>query len=227
VEEDSEEPAVLDQEGRAELLVVINEETDRLNRFIENMVELAKLEAGQLQLRRRWGSVEEIVTLARDRAIELTGKHPIEVSIESELPSVRVDATLLAEVLYSLIDNAAKYSPTDSAIKITARRDEDEMISVAVEDQGRGIPAEMRARVFDKFFRATNDGANPLDGPSGLGMGLAIARGIVEAHGGRIWIESGANDRGTRMKLLIPIGDEEQAERLDEHEGSATNFGRG
>lgn len=217
-EENSDDPVRLDAEGRMELLEVINEETDRLNRFVENMVELARLEAGELRLRRRWGSVEEIVALARDRASELTAKHPIEVAIETELPSARVDANLLAEVLYSLIDNAAKYSQAGSPIKITARRDKDEMILLAVEDQGRGIPEEMRVRVFDKFFRVSNDGANPLGGASGLGMGLAIARGIVEAHGGRIWIESGENNRGTRMKLLIPIGDEEPAGGSDEHE---------
>lgn len=214
-ETDSDDPVRLDQEGRAELLEVINEETDRLNRFVENMVELAKLEAGELQLRRRWGSVEEIVALARDRANQLAAKHTIEVAVETELPSARVDANLLAEVLYSLIDNAAKYSPAGSPIRITARRDADEMILLAVEDRGRGIPAEMRTRVFDKFFRVTGDGTNSPGGASGLGMGLAIARGIVEAHGGRIWVEGVENHQGTRVKLLIPIGDEEPAERSD------------
>jgi K+-sensing histidine kinase KdpD len=176
-EESSDEPVVLDPEGRSELLEVINEETDRLNRFVEHMVELAQLEAGELHLRRRWGAVEEIVALARDRASELTAKHPISVSIERELPAARVDANLLAEVLYSLIDNAAKYSPANSPIRLTANRDEDGMILIAVEDQGRGIPSGMRERVFDKFFRVTNDGAYS---PSGLGMGLAIARGNLD-----------------------------------------------
>lgn len=214
-EDGGNDPVRLDAEGRYELLEVINEETDRLNRFVENMVELARLEAGELHLRRRWGSVEEIVALARDRASELTAKHPIELSIERELPSARVDANLLAEVLYSLIDNAAKYSPRNSPIKITANRAENEMILLAVEDQGPGIPPEMRVRVFDKFFRVANDGSHQ---PSGLGMGLAIARGIVEAHGGRIWIESGENQRGTRVNLLIPIGDEDPVEGADENE---------
>ncbi|MFN0111465.1 MAG: DUF4118 domain-containing protein [Blastocatellia bacterium] len=217
-ENNPDDPVKLDPEGRTELLEVINEEADRLNRFVENMVELAKLEAGELQLRRRWGSVAEIIALARDRASELTTNHPIEVSLERELPSARVDANLLAEVLYSLIDNAAKYSPAGSPIRITAHRDQNEMILLAVEDQGHGVPPEARERVFDKFFRVPNDGKHPQGRASGLGMGLAIARGIVEAHGGRIWIESGANNRGTRMKLLIPIGDEEPAERLNEDE---------
>ncbi|HQR32461.1 MAG TPA: DUF4118 domain-containing protein [Blastocatellia bacterium] len=214
-EENSDDPVKLDAEGRAELLEVINEETDRLNRFVENMVELARLEAGELRLRRRWGSVEEIVALARNRASELTAKHPIELAIETELPSARVDANLLAEVLYSLIDNAAKYSPAGSPIKIRARRGEDEMVLLTVEDQGPGIPPETRARVFDKFFRVTNNSANS---PGGLGMGLAIAHGIVDAHGGRIWIESGEQGRGTKVMLLIPIGDEEPANGANQHE---------
>lgn len=213
-EENVADPVTLDQEGRVELLEVINEETDRLNRFVENMVELARLEAGELHLRRRWGSLAEIVALACDRASELTTNHSIEVSLERELPSARVDANLLAEVLYSLIDNAAKYSPAGSTIKISARRGEDEMILLTVEDQGRGVPEPMRERIFDKFFRVNSD-ANQ---PSGLGMGLAIARGIVEAHGGRIWIEDGAQGSGTRIQLLIPIGDEEPAEGANDDE---------
>ncbi len=214
-ENSGDDPVVLDEEGKAELLEVINEETDRLNRFVENMVELAKLEAGELQLRRRWGSVAEIVALATERASELTAKHSIRVSLEHELPSARVDANLLAEVLYSLIDNAVKYSPASSPINISARRAKDEMILLMVEDQGRGIPQEAREKVFDKFFRVT---AGSTHQPKGLGMGLSIARGIVEAHGGRIWIEDGAQGSGTRVQLLIPIGDEELAEGASDDE---------
>jgi two-component system sensor histidine kinase KdpD len=214
-EENPDDPVALDQEGRIELLDVINEETDRLNRFVENMVELARLEAGELQLRRRWGSVAEIVALASERASELTANHSIEVSLERELPSARVDANLLAEVLYSLIDNAAKYSPAGSTIKISARRAEDEMILLTVEDQGRGIPQEAREKVFDKFFRVTADNVHQ---PKGLGMGLSIARGIIAAHGGRIWIEDGAQGGGTSVQLLIPIGDEDPAEGASDDE---------
>jgi two-component system sensor histidine kinase KdpD len=199
----------LDEESRREFLEVINEEADRLNHFVENMVELARIEAGAISLRRRWSSVEEIVTMARERAEALTRGRNFDLEIESELPAARVDASLIAEVLYSLIDNAAKYSPDGSRIKISARRAENEMIMVAVEDEGRGIPAELRERVFDKFFRATADGAARLGRPRGLGMGLAIARGIIEAHGGRIWVESGAGGVGARVAFTIPVGDEE------------------
>ncbi len=225
-EADGDEPVTLDDEGRREFLEVINEEADRLNRFVEKMVELARIEAGAAQLRQRWSAVEEIVAMARERASALTGDHRVEVSVERELPSVRVDAGLLTEVLYSLIDNAAKYSPPASRIKITAGRAGNEMIEVAVEDEGRGVPPELRERVFDKFFRATSEGAAILGRPKGLGMGLAIARGIVEAHGGRIRIEGGADGRGARVSFTVPIGDEETIEVVHDDQAVAANSGR-
>src|SRR5262252_5495130 len=225
-----EAEVTLDDEARREFLEVINEEADRLNYFVENMVELARIEAGAINLRRRWSSVEEIVALARERAYTLTLNHRIESEIESELPAARVDASLIAEALYSLIDNAAKYSPAGSLIKISARRAEDEMIMIAVEDEGRGIPAELRERVFDKFYRATAEGAASLGRPRGLGMGLAIARGIVEAHGGRIWVGSGAGGVGARVAFTVPVGDEEGDEEIDggvkHDEPIAAHFGR-
>jgi K+-sensing histidine kinase KdpD len=216
----------LDDEARREFYEVINEEADRLNRFVETMVELARIEAGAVSLRRRWSSVEEIVAMARDRAEALTRGRRLEVEFENELPAARVDASLIAEVLYSLVDNAVKYSPTGSRIKISARRAADEMILIAVEDEGRGIPPHLRERVFDKFFRATSDGAASLGRPRGLGMGLAIARGIIEAHGGRIWVEDGAGGAGARLAFTIPVGDEEVDKDLKRDEPIVANFGR-
>jgi K+-sensing histidine kinase KdpD len=208
-EVEGDEPVALDQEARHEFLVVINEEADRLNRFVENLVELASIEAGAMRLRRRWFSVEDIIAMARERAASLTTEHRFIIDIEREMPVARLDAALIAEVLYSLIDNATKYSPAGTPVRIIAQRAQNEMIQFVIEDQGRGIPPELRERVFDKFFRATNDGAASLGRPKGLGMGLAIARGIVEAHGGRIWIESGERSKGTRIVFIVPIGDEE------------------
>jgi K+-sensing histidine kinase KdpD len=204
-----EESATMDAEGRSEMLEVINEETDRLNRFIESMMELARIEAGEMQLRRRWGSVEEIITAAIERAAPLTRGHKVAVSLEKELPAVRVDARAVAEVIYTLLDNAVKYSPKGTGIRVAASRDGEETIRMSVEDEGRGIPAEWRERVFDKFFRAMRDGDAGAKGqPSGTGLGLAIARGIVEAHNGRIWIEDGTDNRGIRVVIALPIGDD-------------------
>jgi len=123
---------------------------------------------------------------------------------------VRVDERAVSEVVYTLVDNAAKYSRPETKITIAARL-ANGTIKMAVEDRGEGIPVSLRERVFDKFFRATRDGDISTRQPSGTGMGLAIAKGIVEAHGGRIWIESGTGGHGTRVVFTLPIGDEESA----------------
>lgn len=198
----------LDQGERQEMLEVIDEEADRLDRFIGGMMELARIEAGEMNLRRRWGSIEEIISAALSRAQLLTKDHHVRLDIETDLPAVRVDARAVSEVVYSLVDNAAKYSPAGTVIRIEAQR-VGELIQMAVADEGAGISVELRQRVFDKFFRATRDGDFGSSGPSGTGMGLAIAKGIVEAHEGSIWVESGREDRGTRVVLTLPIGDDE------------------
>jgi K+-sensing histidine kinase KdpD len=201
----------LDVEGRREMLDIIDEETDRLNRFIEGLVEMARIEAGEMHLRRRWGSVEEIVAAALKRASSYTRNHRIQVRVEEELPNVRVDDRAVAEVLYTLLDNAAKYSPAGTTINVEASCTDNREIEFIVEDEGPGIPVELRERVFDKFFRAIRDGDISTHQPSGTGMGLAIAKGIVEAHGGRIWIEDGSDNHGSRFIVTLGIGDNDEA----------------
>lgn len=205
-------PVALDAESRVEMMEVIDEESDRLSRFINGLIELARIEAGELHLRRRWGAVDEIISAALVRAEPITRGHPVELDVEKELPGVRVDERAVSEVVYTLIDNAAKYSAKGSAIRISARRAGDELIQMAVEDEGPGIPANLRERVFDKFFRATRDGDVRNHQPTGTGMGLAIAKGIVEAHEGTISIESGRGGKGTRVVFTLPTGDDEVVE---------------
>ena len=201
--------AVLNQEGRKEMLEVINEECDRLNRFIEGLVELARIEAGELRLGRRWGTIEEMIEAALARAKKIAEQYKVEIEIEKDLPIVLVDARAVSEVIYLIVDNAAKYSARGSTIRITADRGEADMIRVGIEDNGPGIPIELRERVFDKFFRALSEKDSSRNQPPGMGMGLSIARGIVEAHGGRIWIESGTR-AGSRVLFTLPIGDEDE-----------------
>lgn len=203
-------PLQLNNEARREMLEVINEECDRLDRFIEGLVELARIEAGELRLGRRWGTIEEMIEAALARAKKLIARHRLEVEIEKDLPVVLVDARAVSEVIYLAVDNAAKYSPPGSKIHISARRGEADMIELSVEDDGPGIPLELRERVFDKFFRAVSESDASRNLPSGMGMGLSIARGIIEAHGGRIWIESGTG-KGSRLIFTLPIGDEDEA----------------
>ena len=212
-EQHGEPPLALDRESRIEMMEVIDEESDRLNRFINGLIELARIEAGELHLRRSWGVVDEIISTALARAEPITRQHRIELDVEKELPGVRVDERAVSEVVYTLIDNAAKYSIAGSRIRISAQRAGNEMIQMSVEDEGRGVPPDLRERVFDKFFRATRDGDVTTREPTGTGMGLAIAKGIVEAHGGKIWIESvtEGKGKGTRVVFTLPIGDEDVA----------------
>lgn len=202
-------PLTLDGESRLEMMEVIDEESDRLNRFINGLIELARIEAGELQLRRRWGVVDEIISAALTRAEPITRQHRIELEVEQELPGVRVDESAVSEVVYTLIDNAVKYSAQGSRIRISAQRAGNDLIQMTVEDEGRGVAPDLRERVFDKFFRATRDGDVSTTQPTGTGMGLAIAKGIVEAHGGKIWIESAKGGKGTRVVFTLPIGDDE------------------
>lgn len=196
----------LDDEGREEFLEVINEESDRLNKFIEGMVSLAQVEADKLHLRKSWSVVEDIIKMALDRAkIRLDSFH-ILIEIERELPAVLIDANSITEVIYNLLDNAAKYSPQGSKIRILARRTANENIEIAVEDCGAGISEDMRAKVFNKFFRAVE--SEVPNTASGLGLGLAIARGVIESQGGQIWIEDGKDGYKTRIAFQIPIGDD-------------------
>jgi two-component system sensor histidine kinase KdpD len=205
---DGEPSVALDTESKIEMMEVINEESDRLNRFIAGLIELARIEAGELHLRRRWGAVEEIIAAALDRAKPFTREHEIELKLEMDLPVVRVDDRAVSEVVYTLVDNAAKYSPGGTSIRVSARRC-GEMIMMSIEDEGEGIPVELRERVFDKFFRATRDGDISRHQPSGTGMGLAIAKGIIDAHEGKIWIESCIGGKGTRVVFTLPIGDDD------------------
>jgi K+-sensing histidine kinase KdpD len=185
-------------EVQRELFEVIEEESDRLNHFIQGMMDLAKLQAGEVTLASRNVAPEEMVEDALLRAGPLLEGHPVEVNIASGLPSPKVDPRLISQVIFTLLENAAKYSGASAKITVSVRQKENN-ICFAVDDEGPGIPSELRGKVFDKFFRA---GLQP-----GLGMGLAIARGIVQAHGGKIWIEDGPERRGTSVQFMVPLSD--------------------
>jgi|ERR1035437_4170354 two-component system sensor histidine kinase KdpD len=191
----------LDSEGRTEFLEIIDEETDRLNGFINGMVGLARVEAGSPTSIGSLANVEEIVSIALGRAEKLPGDHKVIVRMQPELPLIRVDARAIAEVVYNLLENAAKYSSAGSTITISASPQGDNVL-ISVADQGKGIPPEMRERVFEKFVRLEKQQA------TGLGLGLAIAKGIVESQNGKIEIRSGEGGRGTEVVLTLPTGDE-------------------
>src|SRR6266568_6119799 len=204
----TEQVEKLTPEEQQAMLRVINHGADRLDRFVEGIVDLARIDAGDMKLYRNWGAVDDIIDAALAQAEPLTRQHQIRVRIKDELPVVRVDARAVAEVIYTLIDNASKYAPPDTLIVIEANRITDDMIEIAVEDEGPGIPSQLRERVFERFYRAPSNGA-AAGRSGGIGVGLAIAKGIVEAHGGRIWIEDGLAGRGARIAFTVPVGDED------------------
>lgn len=207
VERDNAAPQ-LDLEGRKEMLRVIDEETDRLDRFVEGLTKLARLDAGEMHLHRQWTQIDEIITTALKRAEPRTQTHQMEVWIEDELPSIKVDEQAMGEVIYTLVDNAAKYSPAGSPIRIRTAPGEDNTLVLSVEDQGPGLRPEIRERVFEKFFRAMRDGDTGDGRSSGTGMGLAIARGIVEAHGGKIRVGDADHGTGAKFVVMIPTNGE-------------------
>jgi K+-sensing histidine kinase KdpD len=202
--ERNKKPSQLGDEGRKEMLEVINEESDRLDHFVEALTKLARIDAGELQLRTEWCAIDEVIAAALKRAEPRTRDHRMEVWIEDELPRVNVDEPAIAEVVYILVDNAAKYSPSASTIRVTARPEDGAKVLVSVEDEGPGIQSELRERVFGRFFRATRDGDAGDRKRSGSGMGLAIAHGIVQAHGGRIWIEDAEGHPGAKFVVELP-----------------------
>jgi K+-sensing histidine kinase KdpD len=184
----------LDQHSRGELLQVIDEESDRLNTFVESMVELGRFQSGHSYLLQSSVTPEEIVLKAARRSRSLRS-HKLRSEIEPDLPCISADSRAMVEAVYNLIENAAKYSPAGSSIRIAANRDR-EHIRFTVEDEGPGIPQSEREAIFERFYRGNESG-------NGLGMGLAIVRGIIEAHGGHIWAESGR--KGARFVFDLPV----------------------
>jgi two-component system sensor histidine kinase KdpD len=188
-----------DNERVRELLMVIVEESDRLNRFIEGILELARLEGGHASLRMTRVSVNELVDAALERAGGRLRDHRVEVLTRDDLPPVTVDRTGITEVLYTLLDNAAKYSRAYSRVAVCATVVGNE-VHVTVEDEGKGIPSALRSRVFERFVRAEG-------GMSGFGMGLAIAKAIIDAHHGRIWIDGRRSGQGTAITFTLPLSE--------------------
>ncbi|HJS51752.1 MAG TPA: ATP-binding protein [Pyrinomonadaceae bacterium] len=187
----------LDRHGRSELLEVINEETDRLNTFVESMIEVARFQAGKTELRLSSVAADEIIVKAAKRARDVQRTHKLVSNVEPDLPKMSLDTRAIVEAVYNLINNAAKYSDPGTAIAISAKSAGGK-VRFSVEDEGPGIPAAERESVFQRFYQSEDANGQK----QGMGMGLAIVRGIIEAHGGEIWVDSGA--KGARFVFDLP-----------------------
>ena len=192
------EPDRYNAETKKALLTTIKEGAQRMNRFVTNLLDMARLESGILKLNREWCDMLDIVGVALKEAREMLPDRRFSVQVPEELPMVRVDFTLIEQVLINLLENGAKYSPPDSSIAVSVAATETEL-TVSVTDQGTPVPENDRDRIFDKFYRLRS--ARHV---SGSGLGLSICKGIVEAHGGRIWAAS-RSGTGNTFILSLPL----------------------
>ncbi|WP_027230818.1 sensor histidine kinase KdpD [Phyllobacterium sp. UNC302MFCol5.2] len=188
------------QESRDDLLLSIEEEAGRLTRFVANLFDMTRIEAGTLKIRNVPVDASEVITASIERIKKLKPDIVVDISVAPDLPIVKGDAAMLGQVLFNLLDNAAKYAG-DGPVTIYARQD-DGAVAISVTDQGKGIPPKDLDKIFDKFYRRTKgDGRAP-----GTGLGLSIARGFVESMGGTIKAESPAvRKRGTRFIIRLPV----------------------
>jgi len=185
---------------RDELLATLQDEAERLNRFVGNLLDMTRLEAGAIELKPDLADIAEIVGAALQRAGNVLAHHRIEVEIAPDLPMLRLDAILFEQVLFNLLDNAAKYAPPGSRIDLRARRDGD-VVALEMTDEGPGIPPGDLERIFDKFYRVQAEDRRR----AGTGLGLAICRGFIEAQGGQIEAHNRRDRSGAVLTVRIPV----------------------
>jgi two-component system, OmpR family, sensor histidine kinase KdpD len=188
----------LEPATRAELAQTAYDEAERLNRLVGNLLDMTKLESGALHVQKEWQPLEEVVGAALTRLDDRLRDHPVTASLPPDGPLVPLDSVLIEQVLINLLENAIKYTPPGSPIELSAAGAHD-AVTVTVADRGPGIPPGDEQRVFEKFYRARSG-----NGSGGVGLGLTICRGIVEAHGGRIWVEN-RPDGGAMFHFTLPL----------------------
>jgi len=188
----------LDEKARRELLETIADESSRMAALVDNLLNLTRLEAGGVVASNQWYPVEEIVGTAIARAKKQLGDRRVQAHLPADLPLVKLDAILFEQALINLLENAGKYTPPGSLVDILARMDGQNLV-VEIADRGPGLTEDERDRVFDKFYR----GSSAASGQRGAGLGLAICRAVVAAHGGRIW-EENRPEGGARFIMSIP-----------------------
>ena len=187
----------LNSDSRRELVESIYDETQRLNRLVANLLDMTRLEGGGLAVKKEWQPLEEIIGVVLRRLSGRLGTHPIETHLPADLPLAPFDDVLIQQVLMNLLENAAKFAPPATPIAISATAGEREL-TVAVADRGPGLKPGEEQRIFEKFYRGQGSG-----GRNGAGLGLAICRGIVELHGGRIWAET-RPEGGAVFQFTLP-----------------------
>jgi two-component system sensor histidine kinase KdpD len=184
------------QEGMA---TAISEKLLRMTDMVTNLLDMARIQSGEIRLRVEWQSLEEIIGSAVKSAHGALGQRALSVRIDPATPLVECDAVLIERVLANLLENAGKYTPSATPVEIIVRP-VDEALHVSVRDHGPGVAAGQEEAIFEKFTRGNAESATP-----GVGLGLAICRAIVEAHRGRIWVEA-THPKGATFTFSLPSG---------------------
>ena len=185
--------------GQLEVSRAIAQQAQRMSVLVDNLLEMARIQSGEVKLRLAWLPIEEVVGSALKAAEPVLATHAVSVALAPGLPLVQLDATLIERVLYNLLENADKYAPAGSAIRIEAAAEGDS-VRIDVVDDGPGVPRGKEEAIFEKFTRGEPESATP-----GVGLGLAISRAIVEAHRGRIWAQN-ESAGGARFVITLPRG---------------------
>lgn len=196
----SESYDALDDASRKELVAIALDEARRLDRTVQNLLDMTRLGHGALKPVLRVVDLAEIVGTARGDLARVLVNHHLDVRLPRELPPVEVDPVLIGQALANVLENATKYAPAGTMISVSARQD-GSMVQLDVGDEGNGIAPADRDKVFDLFHRAARGDA----APAGAGMGLAIVKGMVEAHGGTVAALAGPGNRGTTIRMTLPI----------------------
>jgi two-component system sensor histidine kinase KdpD len=194
----ADEQIVLDANARRSLIETAGEEADRLNRLVGNLLDMTRLESGAMRFKKEALDIQDVVGSALEELGGRLGERKIEIDIPSELPLIQLDFVLVERVLVNVIDNALKYSPTETPIEIKAHA-AGAFLEIEVADRGTGIPPEDLTRIFDKFYRVQRP-----DNVSGTGLGLSISKGIVQAQGGFIAAENRPGG-GTIITISLPL----------------------
>jgi two-component system, OmpR family, sensor histidine kinase KdpD len=193
-----EDHLIYDEQSRMDLLQTIQQGAMRMNRLVNNLLDMARLESGMLKLNKQWCDMEEIIGAATDRLGSAWKERHVVMICPEGMPLINVDFVLIEQVVVNLLDNALKYSNPTSEIDVCLSRNDHEM-RFTVRDSGAQIPEEDLERIFDKFYRVRAPRQI-----SGTGLGLAISKGIVELHDGRIWAENCANG-GVAISFFLPL----------------------
>jgi two-component system sensor histidine kinase KdpD len=184
--------------ARHELSQAIYDEATRMSGLANNLLDMARLQAGAVALNRQWQPLEEVVGGALAGLATRLANHPVTVRLPRDLPLVEIDSLLIERVFANLLENAVKYTPEGTAIEISAATGRNDLV-VTVSDRGHGIPEGEEKRIFEKFHRVASEGNQ-----GGAGLGLAICRSIVEAHGGRIWADN-LPSGGAAFHFSLPL----------------------